>query len=438
MVRYVCPRCGESNKVEVEAYRDDSGRAKVRLTCRVVVHEEPVVQVFDDPDVATGADLTPANGLVHDLDLYTKLEDIVLGLGRPSEYGIVEHLFAFAHPNDYVMLWRRFGHVDTHGSKHYTLSTYLASLLGNLSRHGAVTYIASHGTGRWDYNTDISAWANPTRKDGPVLSWKQYAADLEDRSSWPATGLLPVHELDRPVSPASTAAPEEDSRQFEVEPLVAFLTSEAVARGEGRRQPAIAMTSAWQQAIETGGSPDAVAAYTRVLAVANDSALDRAALFSLAEIGDWDALHLASLIWGYGRFANLTHRKAVEQFVATDGTVRAEICEEARIDTRAAWNRWWIGDGQTAIPGLRVAMGTKLLYFAGYDSPARPRPLIYDRRVHSRLTTLGYDLANPDGSTGLVRWTDDYRPYLGLCAAAAINCGLEPEDVEHALFRAAS
>ena len=436
MTRYVCPRCGESNKVEVEAYRDDSGRAKVRLTCRLVVHEEPVVQVFDDPDVATGADLTPANGLVHDLDLYTKLEDIVLGLERPSEYGIVEHLFATAHSDDYVRLWRKFGHVATHGSKHYTLSSYLGALLGNLSRHGAVTYLPSHGTGRWAYNTDISAWANPSRSDGPTLTWAQYAADGGwDRDSWPATELLPTHELDTPDAPPSTA--DDDSVRLEVDPLVAFLNAETIVRGDRRAQPAIAMTVDWQEAIEAAGSPDAVAAYTRVEAVTTDAGLDRPALFSLAEAGDWEALHLASLIWGYGTFANLTHRRAVEHFVATEGTVRAEICEDARIDTRSAWNGWWTGDGNTAIPGLGVAMGTKLLYFAGYDSAARPRPLIYDRRVHGHLTALGYDLPNPDGTCGYVRWTDHYRPYLELCAAAATECGLDPEDVEYALFRAA-
>ncbi|WP_370469405.1 8-oxoguanine DNA glycosylase OGG fold protein [Egicoccus halophilus] len=151
--------------------------------------------------------------------------------------------------------------------------------------------------------------------------------------------------------------------------------------------------------MESAASPDAVAANTRVLDVATNGALDRDALFSLAEIADWDALHLATLIWGYGRFANLTHRKAVKQFVATEPTVRAEVCEEVRINSRAGWGRWWIGKAQTAIPGLRVAMGTKLLYFAGYDSPARPRPLIYDRRVHSQLTALGYDLTNPTAAT---------------------------------------
>lgn len=55
------------------------------------------------------------------------------------------------------------------------------------------------------------------------------------------------------------------------------------------------------------------------------------------------------------------------------------------------------------------------------------------------LVAPGNDLANADRSAGVIRWIHDYQPYLELCAAAAAaaECGLEPEDVEYALFRAA-
>jgi hypothetical protein len=194
--RFVCPRCGESSNVEVIPFLDDEGRAKIRLTCRLIVHEEPVVQEFDDPSVPRGAQLTPADGLVHDLDLYSKLETIVLGLEQPSEYGIVEHHFAYAHPDDYVTLWRRYGHVATHGSKRYTLSAYLSRLLGNLTRHGSIGHRGCRGTGRWAYNADISAWANPNRADGPLLTWAAFAKEHGwSPDAWPAVELLPAEEL---------------------------------------------------------------------------------------------------------------------------------------------------------------------------------------------------------------------------------------------------
>jgi hypothetical protein len=194
--RFVCPRCGESSNVEVLPFLDEAGRARIRLTCRLIVHEEPVVQEFDDPSVPRGRVLTPADGLVHDLDLYNKLETVVLGLEQPCEYGIVEHLFAYAHPEDYVTLWRRYGHVATHGSKRYTLSAYLSRLLGNLTRHGSVAHHACRGTGRWAYNADISAWANPRRSDGPLLTWAAFAdAHGWKPDAWPAAKLLPSDEL---------------------------------------------------------------------------------------------------------------------------------------------------------------------------------------------------------------------------------------------------
>lgn len=194
--RLVCPGCGESKKVELVPFLDVDGRPKVELTCRVIVHEEPLVVVYDDPTVPRASALTPADGLVHDLDLYDKLEAIVLALERPAEYGIIEHLFAHAHPEDYVVLWRRYGHVDTHGQRRYSVSAYLSRLLGNLWRHGSITYLPSRGTGRWAYNDGISAWANPARAEGPVESW----VDFSERGGWsaalwPARALLPQDEI---------------------------------------------------------------------------------------------------------------------------------------------------------------------------------------------------------------------------------------------------
>lgn len=194
--RYECPTCGESTRVEVVPFFDDAGRAKLRLTCRLIVHEEPVVLEFNDPDAPSASQLNTGSGLVHDLELYSKLEEIVLGLEQPAEYGVIEHLFAHAYPEDYVLLWRRHGHVATHRSKRYTLSAYLGGLLGKLWRHGSIVFLPYHGTGRWTYNSGISAWANPRFAELPVLSWQRFAEQQGiDPEDWPAVALLPAEEL---------------------------------------------------------------------------------------------------------------------------------------------------------------------------------------------------------------------------------------------------
>ena len=196
--RLVCPRCGESKKVELDHFLDDDGVPKVRVTCRLIVHEEPVVTVYDDPVFAP---VMPkgGGGLVGELDLYSKLESVIAKLEGWVEYGVVEHLFAFDYPQDYRLLWSKFGHISTHGHKEYTLSAYLGLLLRNLEHEGGVLYRDTAGTGRWEYNDHISAWAHPARADGGVVSWSSWASERGvDPYEWPALELLAG---DGPIAP---------------------------------------------------------------------------------------------------------------------------------------------------------------------------------------------------------------------------------------------
>lgn len=195
MHSYECPRCGESNDVEQMPFLDEQGRARIRLTCRTLVHEKPFVHEFDDPKVGHGSKFV-GKGLVHELDLYTKLEDIVSRLEQPSEYGIVEVLFAAEYPDEFLKLWHEFGHVATHHPKQYTITSYLPRLLGTLGREGAVVYLTCDGTGLWEGSAGISAWADPTRAHGPVMSWESYATahDLNP-NLLPAAKHIPANEL---------------------------------------------------------------------------------------------------------------------------------------------------------------------------------------------------------------------------------------------------
>lgn len=189
-----CPECGERERIEILRFLDDAGRGKIRLTCPVVVHEQPLVTTIDDPDAPKSKPArTSSEGLVHQLELYPALEEIVLGLDQPSEYGIVEHKFAQRFPDEYRQLWDRYGHIATHGNKQYTLSAYLGSLLGNLAERGVIAHRPFRGTGRWSYNDGISAWANPRRDAGRIRTWGEYARQhgLDPDRDWPATEDFP-------------------------------------------------------------------------------------------------------------------------------------------------------------------------------------------------------------------------------------------------------
>jgi hypothetical protein len=191
MSKLVCPLCGESKNVELGKYLSDNGIPMIRLTCRVAVHEEPVVQ-----EIAASALSAPkavsTGGFVHEHDLYYKLEETVIAIGRPCEYGVVEHEFAERFPVEFTAVWQRFGHIATHGPRNYTMSGYLAGLLHTIAETGAITQSATYGTGRWRYLGAVSAWSAPTSAAQPVLTWKDYAIERGfGKDDWPAAGLLP-------------------------------------------------------------------------------------------------------------------------------------------------------------------------------------------------------------------------------------------------------
>jgi hypothetical protein len=200
----VCPGCGDYRDVEVTNFTAEDGSRCTRLVCRCIVHEHPVEVVYVADVMARRSGL-PEGGLVGELDLYAKLEEVVNGLPSMAEHGVVEHLFAHAYPDDYVLLWRRFGHVATHGARKYTVTTYLGMLLGTLGRERAIARTSTPATGIWSYNTTISAVGPWRLKGSPIMSWEQYATqEGVDPQTWPAIGLLPEDELPgRPEADAS-------------------------------------------------------------------------------------------------------------------------------------------------------------------------------------------------------------------------------------------
>jgi hypothetical protein len=62
------------------------------------------------------------------------------------EYGVVEHAYAVSRPDDFAALVDSFGHTAI-AARRYTVSSYLARTLGDLSRIGTVLYHPGVATG---------------------------------------------------------------------------------------------------------------------------------------------------------------------------------------------------------------------------------------------------------------------------------------------------
>lgn len=121
-------------------------------------------------------DLAGADGIAAQYGLHTELPAAIAQFaGRWVEYGVVEHAYATAHPHDFAELLKRYGHTEIKAAR-YTVSSFLAKTLGDLSRYGSVNYHGGPATGRWSYNHGISWWSV-----GEPLAWEQ-------RLSWEDTG----------------------------------------------------------------------------------------------------------------------------------------------------------------------------------------------------------------------------------------------------------
>ncbi|MGO9178407.1 MAG: hypothetical protein ACLQHS_03895 [Candidatus Limnocylindrales bacterium] len=124
--------------------------------------------------------------------------------------------------------------------------------------------------------------------------------------------------------------------------------------------------------------------------------------------GDPVELFLITMAWGYKPKDYGPHR--VQTILATDGAVdriRA-IVEMTRSDGAAAG--WHALLNTQKIIGLNISFGTKLLYFAGYTTHHRPRPLVLDEKVRASLHRLASGIVPQTGTVHRA----DYLRYLHL------------------------
>lgn len=116
------------------------------------------------------------SGLAKELGLDVHLPEVVASFGgRWVEYGVVERAFAAAHPSVWVHLVDLYGHTAK-APKQFTVSSFLAKVLGSLRDSGDVDYRDGKASGRWSYNSRISWWASHP------------SGDWDDRLSWEADG----------------------------------------------------------------------------------------------------------------------------------------------------------------------------------------------------------------------------------------------------------
>jgi hypothetical protein len=127
----------------------------------------------------------------------------------------------------------------------------------------------------------------------------------------------------------------------------------------------------------------------------------RAFVHALAE-ADPVELFLATMAWGFGPTPYGPARVNEMMTTASFATRVGQIVVEAQ--TAGAAAGWTSLLDTSKVPGLGMAYGTKLLYFAAYTS-ARPgpRPLVLDRFVRAALVAIGVPIPG-EGTL----WRNDY------------------------------
>ena len=180
LIRQVCPLCASDEDYVAEI----EGPGLWRLTCTggpSSTHPYTWVTTGQGP-----FDHTEQDGLSTAYGLYDDLLAVISHTDPWMEYGIIEYRYALAQPDTYAQIVDRYGHVAI-TPKRYTASSFIGAALGKLRRDGDLSYKTCTATGRWAYNSQISAWAtNPAPTSPDVLTWVDFALERGfDPDVWP-------------------------------------------------------------------------------------------------------------------------------------------------------------------------------------------------------------------------------------------------------------
>ncbi|PVB15930.1 hypothetical protein D2E76_25435 [Mycobacteroides abscessus] len=148
--------------------------------------------------------------------------------------------------------------------------------------------------------------------------------------------------------------------------------------------------------------------------------------------GDPVGLFLLAMAWGYEDVGYGPYRtQQILTLPRSDQSIRRIVEATQSSGAEAGWGALF---GECRLKGLNLSFGTKLLYFAGYKTDHRPRPLILDDRVRWSL----YDFKRgtvPAPGRGTVT-KDDYLRYCELAEVWASDpfWEQEPDVVEYGLY----
>ncbi|WSM11023.1 hypothetical protein OHB49_02530 [Streptomyces sp. NBC_01717] len=146
-------------------------------------------------------------------------------------------------------------------------------------------------------------------------------------------------------------------------------------------------------------------------------------------------LLVAALVWGTGTKAQSVNRRARIFEHSSPADIDARLDEALNVlRERGAADGYWAFNNDQRIPHLGPAFFTKVLYFAGHNNSASSavyRPVILDSVVSRALKATDAANANwPENG-----WTtNQYRQYVGGVHEYAQARGVQPDQVEAALF----
>ncbi|MCX4426010.1 hypothetical protein [Streptomyces mirabilis] len=165
--------------------------------------------------------------------------------------------------------------------------------------------------------------------------------------------------------------------------------------------------------------------------------VDRRTVFGIARKADTAEgrrhLLVGALVWGTGTKARSVDRRAQIFLHIPTADIDARLdAALAALREREATEAYRAFNNNQHIPYLGAAFFTKVLYFAGGESPALPhRPVILDSVVSRALK----DLETVHADWPKNGWTtEQYRQYLAGVHDCAQKRGVQPEQVEAALF----
>jgi hypothetical protein len=172
------------------------------------------------------------------------------------------------------------------------------------------------------------------------------------------------------------------------------------------------------------------AAHSELLAHSEaQGGIARSFIHSHAECDPVD-LFLMAMAWGYKPKDYGPHRvRTILDAQGVEADIRAIVDATRTQGAAAGWHELL---NTHKIKGLDMSFGTKLLYFAGYTTDHRPRPLVLDERVRASLNTVAPETVP---AKGWVRQAD-YIRYLELAEkwASSPTWLQAPDVVEYALF----